>query len=359
MLVRAIVLRDGRFLIVTLLSCSVAAIVAMFQYAVYTSFLSASAVAPRMLGGDLWVMAATVECFDFPTPFNEDYAGVLAAVAPDGHFRRAVFGFAPWRSPAGRRGNVAIVGIDDSGLPDNGFAVDRSDLARLDLSDDGAYQVATISDTSLHLSRTVDSLPTFLGAPYVVLPLERARALLRMDPSSASFLIIDAPDQRHDLLAMQAMVEADFPDIRLMSADQFAASSARYWQNKTGAGLAILLAALLAGLLMAILLSNGVLRFLQRYHNDIVSLLGHGAGRADIMLVVGMVAAMIAAVTLGAALLATPLIILLTQPLLPWVRFDPVDALVPAGAVILALAMSLVAAHRAVGSFAPEIVFRS
>lgn len=359
MLVRAIMLRDGRFLAVTLLSCAVAAIVSMFQYSVYTSFLQASSVVPRMLGGDLWVTAASVECFDFPTPFNEDYAGIVARVAPGARFRRVVVGFSPWRSPSGRRGNVAVVGVDDSELPDTGFTADRSDLARLDLVEDGGYQVATIADTSLHLASTTASLPTFLGAPYVVLPFERARSILRMDPSSTSFLIIDTAGRTPDAATLREELGRNWPDVRLHSADEFATSSARYWQNKTGAGLAILLAAILAGLLMTILLANGVLRFMQRYHTDIVSLLGHGAGRTDILLIVAMVAALIASVTLVTAIVATPVIILLVQPLLPWVAFRLVDILPPAAAVVAALLIALLSARRAVASFAPDIVFRS
>lgn len=359
MLVRAIMVRDGRFLAVTLLSCAVAAIVSMFQYSVYTSFLQASAVIPRVLGGDLWVSAASVECFDFPTPFNEDYAGIMARVAPGASFRRVVVGFAPWRSPLGRRGNVAVVGVDDSGVPDTGFIADTSDLARLDLNTGGGYQVATIADTSLHLARTTGSLPTFLGAPYVVVPFDRARSLLRMDPSSTSFLILDTAEPSQDVGLLREQMGNRWPDVRLHSADEFATSSARYWQNKTGAGLAILLAAILAGLLMAILLANGVLRFVQRYHTDIVSLLGHGAGRADILLIVAMVAALIASVTLVAAIAATPLIILLVQPLLPWVAFRIGDILPPAAAIFGALVIALLSARRAVAGFAPDIVFRS
>ena len=132
--VRAVLARDGKFLAVTLASCAVAAIVAMFQYSVYTSFLRASAVVPRMLGGDFWITSASVECFDFPYQFSQDYEGALSRYVPGANFRRVVFGFATWRSPQGRRGNVAVVGVDGTGLPDDGFAADRSDLARLDLS---------------------------------------------------------------------------------------------------------------------------------------------------------------------------------------------------------------------------------
>jgi hypothetical protein len=358
--IRTVLTRDGRFLAVTLLSCAVAALVATFQYSVYTSFVRASGVVPRVLGGDFWVTAASVECFDFPDPLNEDYAQALARYVPGARFRRVAFGFATWRSPSGRRGNVAVVGVDGSGLPDNGFAVDRSDLARLDLvAGSAGFQQGSISDTTLHLAQTIDSVPTFLGAPYVMVPFERARELLRMDPASTSFLIGDVQADAPDLALVRQSAALHYPEVTLMAAGDFEDSSARYWQRKTGAGLAILLAAVLAGLLMAILLANGVLRFIQRYHQDFVSLLGHGATQRDISLIVAGIATIIAAITMVSALLTTPVMIAAFNSLLPWVRFELVDVLVPMSGVLLSLGVALVASRRAIAAFGPEAVFRS
>ncbi len=359
--VRAVLARDSRFLMVTLASCAVAAVVAMFQYSVYTSFLRSSAVVPQMLGGDFWVASATVECFDFPDHFDEDYAAAVARYVPGATFRRVVVGFAVWRSPLGRRGNVVVVGVDDAGLTDDGFIADRSDLARLDLVPPATarLQLASVSDTTLHLETVVDSLPTFLGAPYLILPLDRAREILGMDGNSTSFLIGRLSDKRQDLDIAKARIARALPDIALLSAPDFSASSARYWQHKTGAGLAILLAAVLAALLMTILLSNGVLRFVQRYHQDLVSLLGHGATQREITVIVALIATLIAMVTMATALLATPVMIAMFRPLLPWVAFRPEDALVPLAAVLLALGAALVAARRAIAAFGPDVVFRS
>ncbi len=359
--IRTVVARDGGFLAVTLLSCAVAAIVATFQYSVYTSFVRASAVVPRALGGDFWVTAASVECFDFPDPVSEDYAATLARYVPGASFRRVVFGFATWRSPTGRRGNVAVVGVDGSGLPDLGFAVDRSDMKRLDLSggEPERYQQGSISDTTLYLARTVDTMPTFLGAPYVIVPFERGRMLLRMDPSSTSFLIGNFNGHPHDLMVARQAAAKRFPEVALITAGDFQASSSAYWQNKTGAGMAILLAALLAGLLMAILLANGVLRFIQRYHQDFISLLGHGANQRDITAIVAGIATLIAVVTMLAAMLITPAMILAFRGLLPWASFNLFDALVPLAAVVMSLIFALISARRSIATFGPEAVFRS
>lgn len=62
---------------VTMASRMVAATVATFQYAAYHIFWQACAVVARVLNADYWVKAGSVECFDFPVPFPEDYGAAL------------------------------------------------------------------------------------------------------------------------------------------------------------------------------------------------------------------------------------------------------------------------------------------
>lgn len=364
-LIRAVVLRDSRTLMVTLVTCAVAAVVTSFQYQVYTSFVRAGAAGPQFIGGSVWVSAGSIECFDFPGLIGEDYAGMLGADFPSGAVRRVAFGFAPWTSPAGRRGNVAVIGIDgatdDAGLPvsDKSFVADSSDLSRLDLSGQPG-QLATLGGQTMVLSGTTARLPTFLGAPYVVTGFEQARTILRMDPGSAAFLVFDDPAIAPAALsAALNRAQTRYPELTLRSQADFVESSSAYWQRKTGAGSAILLAAVLAGLLMMILLANGVARFLQRYSQDLLSMLGHGAGPRDVWLVAGGIAVVVAGATLVAMMVFTPLMIAAARPLLPWVFFAPLDALVPALAVLLSLAVAIASAGSAVRQFGPEAVFRT
>ncbi len=359
--VRTVLLRDWRFLSATMASCVVAGTVATFQYSVYNSFRQASAVVPRALGADFWVKAGSVECFDFPTPFSEDYGPVLARYLPDATMRRVVFGFAPWRSPVGRRGNVAVVGVEGLGISPSGFVANRSDLARLDLAVDSAVQSqASIGATTLSLDRIVNTLPTYLGAPYILVDFETGRQLLGMDPTSVAFIAGYLSDSNESGFATRAaLASAQFPDVSITSGEAFAESSIAYWQNKTGAGLAIGLAAILALLLMILLLANGVLRFIQRYYADLLSLLGHGANRRDIGWIVAGVATAVALVTLASTALITPVIVLVFQPILPWTAFTLTDLFAPLLGVCAALSVSIIAARRAVASFAPDAVFRS
>lgn len=360
--VASVLRRDWRFLGMTILSCSVAATVATFQFSVYNSFRQASAAVPRAVGADFWVTAGSVECFDFPVPFAEDYDAQIARYFPGAQMRRMAFGFAPWRAPDGQRGNVAVVGIEHHGIGPNSFIANDSDLARLGLGDPATHSEATIGTLTLTMSGTVDDLSTYLGAPYVLVDFETARRILGMDPASTAFLAGSFDRQRPSPAAFaQAATDAGlrFPDIAVVTGEGFVESSIDYWQGKTGAGLAIGLAAVLALLLMMILLANGVLRFVQRYYADLLSLLGHGASQREIGAIVAVTTGVIAAGTLAGSVAVTPLLVFAFRPVLPWTTFGAGDLLAPVLGVSVAAMVAMLAARGAIAAFAPDAVFRS
>ncbi len=358
--IRTVVARDWQFLSFTVLACVVAATVATFQYSVFTSFLRAGAVIPRTVGADFWIIATSVECFDFPDPIAEDYAQSAQQFVPGATYRRVVFGFAPWRSPRGKRGNVAVVGIDGLDVSQTSFIADRSDLSRLDIAESPQESEATIGRETLTFSHSVTNLPTFLGAPYVMLPFDKARHVLGIEAGTTAFLIGNfGPGEHPDLTAAQAAMAKDYPEVTLISADDFSRSSSLYWQKKTGAGAAILLAAILAALLMVILLANGISRFIQRHHEDLLSLLGHGASEREISKIITGVSIMIALATLVAALILTPIVLLIANPLLPWTAFEWEDIGFTLGATTVALLIAALSSRRAIAAYGPDAVFRS
>jgi hypothetical protein len=356
----AIVRLDLRPLAFSLVACGIAATVAAFQFAVFTSFLAAGAAAPRFLAADAWITDRGVACFDFPSPLPEGYAGTLAALLPGARFERVVVGFTGFVSPQGQRGNVAVIGIDDPTLPPRGFRSDVSDRARLDLGGPGRGAEASIGGVTVTAAGETDQLATFLGAPYAVLRYETAQALLGLPAETTSYIAVrfrDGPPA--DLAARLARIEARFPEISARSGADFEARSSAYWQVKTGAGAAILLAAVLAALLMVLLLVNGVGRFVQRRQNDLLSMIGHGATPAQIGVLVVLIAVLLVGAGLAQALLVVPLLDLVSSPLLPWVHFKPVDA---GFAAVVALAALLVAAATALAELKripADAIFRS
>ncbi len=358
MLIHALARRDLRPLASGILASGIAASVATFQIAVFTSFLLAGAAAPRFLAGDAWISAAGISCFDFPVLIAEDYEGALRAELPGVSVRRIAFGFAAWISPAGGHGNVALIGVDGMALQPRGFTVDRSDTARLHLAAPGAE--ASIGDVTASYTGPTTGLATFLGAPYAVTGFEEARQMLGIPTGKVAFLALDFPaGVPSDLAARLARIESRFPELSARTADRFLSDSSAYWQAKTGAGAAILLAAVLASVLMAILLLNGVGRFVQRRTSDFISMIGHGASDGQMAAVLIGVAAMLIVGALAVAAVLVPVLQVIVRPILPWVTLKTGDAGFALAIGAICFGLAIVGASRELKRFPPDAMFRS
>lgn len=358
MLLSALVRRDLRPLVSGIVASGIAATVATFQIAVFTSFLAAGAAAPRYLAADAWISAAGIDCFDFPILIDEDYDGAIRAELPGVVVRRVAFGFAPWISPTGNRGNIALIGVDRASLHPRGFTVDQSDTSRLHLAKAG--DEASIGDVTATYIGPTDGLATFLGAPYAVTVFEQGREVLGYPAGMTAFLALNFPDgMPADLADRLARVEGRFPELAARPADRFLSDSSAYWQAKTGAGAAILLAAVLASILMAILLLNGIGRFVQRRTSDFISMIGHGASDSQMAAVLVGVAALLITGALAMAAVLVPAMQLIVHPILPWVAFKPVDAGFALVVGVICFGLAIVSARRELERFPPDVMFRS
>ncbi|MGL4543711.1 MAG: hypothetical protein ACRCUI_14500, partial [Polymorphobacter sp.] len=307
---------------------------------------------------DAWIVERGIECFDFPTPIAEDYRGALLSELPGARIDRVVIGYAGWLSPIGGRGNVALIGIDDAALTPHEFRADRSDLRRLDLR--AGQTGASIGGVSVELAGVTTALATFLGAPYAVMDYSAAHRILGYPTDNAAMLAVYFPNGAPaDLRDRLARIATRFPELGAMTGAEFEASSSAYWQNKTGAGAAILLAAALASLLMGLLLVNSVGRFVQRRQSDIISMLGHGATLTQVRAVLMAMAGFLVAASLGVALLMVPLMVLIAHPLLPWVHFSFADLVFVIVVSLLCLIASVVASSRELRRFPADAIFRS
>ena len=335
----ALIRRDWRSFLLAVLGSGIAALIAIFQFAVFTSFIVTAYAVPRFLDGDVWVTGRNVSSFDFPYPIEVDYGAQIVSRFPEARFRRVLFRFAPWEDPNGNRGNVAIVGVDDIPLPRRSFFVDETELDSMNLRADDD-QMVFLGDTAFWNFRPIRGLATFLGIPYIVTSVEDAQDILDFPADMASYIIIDTPLDGGELDQLVSTIRTDFPGVSILTDRQFNKRTATYWMAKTGAGAAISLAAILAAVIMVIFLVTGISRFCQRYYDDFMTLIGLGYDHRIVRQLTTLVASLLVAGAMIIAIALLPIIEALTVPVVPWVSTKPQDVLF---GVILAMTASGIA----------------
>jgi hypothetical protein len=317
----AAILRDFRTFSFTLAGCGISATVAIFQFAVLTSFLSAATVFPRLIDADVWIGGYGVKCFDLPSSISESNAASLLRYFPGATYRRVYVGMVPFESPRGRGIDVSLVGFDGLPLSPSTFTVDRSDTGLLDLSskDTGAEVGTSAADFVPSDIR----IATFLGPPYIVMSPADAAHAMQMPLDMLSFIAFNVPAMtKLDLAARIRAASAQNPQLMIKSGSSFVFDTGAYWLTKTGGGAAIMLACFLASSLMIVFIVNGISRFVQRRHDDIMTMLGFGSSRDDIGRILILVALLFSVGGVVIGLLAAPLLTLAVRPLIPWVAMS-------------------------------------
>jgi len=174
--------------------------------------------------------------------------------------------FAPWRRPDGGTETVIVVGVDleHPGLrPWNLVSGDAEDLRRPDgIMIDRLYAeklgVRRLGDTVEiygHRARVVgftQGIRTFTQAPYVFASLKEAERLTNGSPGTTTYLLVTAVPGA-DRGQLQAKLAAQFPNLDAWSTSGFSWQTRFYWLFSTGAGGALVLAAML-GLIVGIII---------------------------------------------------------------------------------------------------------
>lgn len=174
--------------------------------------------------------------------------------------------FAPWRRPDGGTETVIVVGIDleHAGLkPWNLVAGTVDDLRRPDgividtlyAEKLGVHRIGDTVEIYGHRARVVgftEGVRTFTQAPYVFASLQEAERLTNGAAGTTTYLLVTAAADAN-LSAVHATLAAQFLNLDVWSTTGFSWQTRFYWLFSTGAGAALVLAAVL-GLIVGMII---------------------------------------------------------------------------------------------------------
>ncbi|HUZ73948.1 MAG TPA: ABC transporter permease [Stellaceae bacterium] len=236
------------------------------QLALLLGFTATSSSLIDHANADFWVAAVGAR--------NVDQSGDLRlheryrALAVPGVATAAslVVRFAPWKRPDGGTETVIVVGVDlqHPGLQPWNFAAGNVDdlrwpdgivIDRLYAQKLGVHALGDTVEIYGHRARVVGfthGIRTFTQAPYVFASVREAQRLTNASPDTGSYLLVSA-EPGADLGALHRALAAQFPSLDVWSASGFSWQTRSYWLFSTGAGAALVLAAVL-GLIVGMII---------------------------------------------------------------------------------------------------------
>jgi putative ABC transport system permease protein len=285
-----------RFL-VTVIGIAFAVFLMIFQGSLLVGFLRSASKPIDMTDADLWICTRGIEAFEFASPLPDRFYDIVAGVSGVTAVHRMTVGFTFYQKPSGMQQSVLLIGAEPgvgARFPIPYANAERSTLARdailVDTSNAPALLLQTVPadiEIGSRRARVVDIISgfgSFFGTPFVFTGYADAVRYLRWPGDATVFLIVRVDANR--LSETRQALREKLPEVDVWTRDEFSRRARLFWVRKTGAGGAILLAAILGFLVGLVIVSQNIYATTMENLEEFATLKAIGARRWYIQKVV-------------------------------------------------------------------------
>jgi putative ABC transport system permease protein len=357
---------------VTVLGITCAVFLMIFQGSILLGFLRAASKIIDSTGADLWISGRGVQCFEFAVPIERRFADLARGVPGVSGTSRIVTSLVQFRKIDGSQQQVALIGADVSsgarlpipqlsgtrlGIMPDALVVDSSNTQILDIPGRLPLEVE-INDQRARVVGRTSGFSSFLGSPYVFTSYTDASRYLGLRPDETMFILVQV-QPGFAIERVKNELQARLPDVEVSTREEFSHRAEFYWTSQTGAGGAILAAAVLGFFVGLTVVSQAIYSTTMEHIEEFATLKALGATSGYIVRVIISQAMLsgLAGYVLG-VLITNPMI-RAARPHIPWISTPwwlPVGVFLPALAMcVLASILSVKAAI----TVEPAKVFRA
>ena len=321
----------GRFS-VTVLGVCFAVFLMVFQGSLLAGFLQAASRLIDAGDSDIWITARGVQAFEFGTALEGRVREMAAGVPGVIQTGRVCMAFAVYRTPFGKQQVVALVGADPNigkrfPVPDRPESAEEMspDAVLYDVSDRKQIEVDTLPaevEINRHrasIEREIQGYGAFLGVPFLFTSYRNAMRYMDF-PSDQAMYILLRVDKQYSVSEVKESLKEKLPEVDVLTQNEFAHKSRMYWTIKTGAGGAILTAAVLGFLIGLVVVSQTIYANTMENIEEYATLKALGASQAFVARIVLVQALICGAVGSIIGLLVVIPTISYAKSLIPWIQ---------------------------------------
>jgi putative ABC transport system permease protein len=316
----------------TVLGITCAVFLMIFQSSMLLGFLRAASKIVDSTDADIWIRGRGVQCFEFAVPIERRFADLAHGVRGVGGTSHICTSLVQFRKRDGSQQEVALIGADpNSGaklpLPDvagrlNGVStdaliVDRSNAEILEVTAGLPLEVE-INDQRARVVGRTSGFSSFLGSPYVFTSYKDGARYMRLRPDESMFILVKV-QPGFAIKTVEAELQARLPTVEVSTRKEFSREARLYWTSQTGAGGAILAAALMGFIIGLTLVSQAIYSTTMENIEEFATLKALGATSAYIVRVIVAQALMAGLVGYFLGSLVTIPMIHAAKPHIPWI----------------------------------------
>jgi putative ABC transport system permease protein len=285
------ILHDRTRFAVTVLGVMFAAFLMVFQGSLLAGFLRASSRFIVASDFDIWITARGVQAFEFGAPIEgriQDLASGVPGVVETG---RACMAFAVYRMSNGKQQVIALVGADPNvgrrfpvpeiiekpvEISPESVTYDRSDREVLETVSLPAR--VEINGQRANVEHEIQGFGGFLGVPAIFTSYRNAARYLDLEPEEGMYVLARVA-KGYSVDKVQQNLKRRLPEVDVLTRDEFTRKARTYWISKTGAGSAILTAAVLGFLIGMVVVSQTIYANTMENIEEYATLKAIGASR--------------------------------------------------------------------------------
>jgi len=243
---------------VTLTGIVFAVVLIVVQLGLFLGFTTATSGVIDHSGADLWITATRVPYIEQGVPFSERKLSTVLSTPGVASATKYIVRFTQCQRPDGRQESVQVVGFDPDRPLGGPWNVTEGNPADLKAADNifideiykaklGVTHIGQIVEIRGHRARIVGfttGIRSFTVSPYVFTSFKNAQDYTTVPENQTIFILVKAApgvsitDLRQRLLS-------ELRDVDVRTNAEFSRMTQIYWMFTTGAGIAVLLAALL------------------------------------------------------------------------------------------------------------------
>jgi len=257
-LARRNLFHDKIRLMVTLTGIIFAVVLIVVQLGLFFGFTTSTKSVLDHSQADLWITARNTPYVDVAVGFNERKFYRVLATPGVAAAEKYIVRWSQWKNQSGRTESVEVVGVDPNklmGLPWNVVEGDASQLRQPHavMVDEiykeklGVHKVGEWFEVRGYRVKVVGftrGIRAFTTAPYVFTSFKNAQDFCIFDADQTNFVLVKAA-AGVDLKQLQAELQRRLPDNDVYRTQEFAEKTSNYWMFTTGAGISVLMGAVL------------------------------------------------------------------------------------------------------------------
>ena len=257
-LARRNLFHDKIRLMVTLTGIIFAVVLIVVQMGLFFGFTTSTKSVLDHSKADLWITARNTPYVDVAVGFNERKFYRVLATPGVAAAQKYIVRWSQWKDQSGRTESVEVVGVDPNrlmGLPWNVVEGDASQLKQPhavmvdEIYKDklGVHKVGEWFEVRGYRVKVVGftrGIRAFTTAPYVFTSFKNAQDFCIFDVDQTNFVLVKAA-AGVDLKQLQAELQRRLPDNDVYRTQEFAEKTSNYWMFTTGAGISVLMGAVL------------------------------------------------------------------------------------------------------------------